>query len=134
MVDTFGPAILVVGARSDPRVSDNTLVAPRGSAIVVRDEGAGRFERNRIAAGRQPGVWITEHGTSPTFTDNTISGGRLTAIAVTGHAGGLFERNDLRGNTGGSWDLDDAGPVELRGNLEDPRPAPMPPESAGYLN
>ncbi|CAN5650388.1 hypothetical protein BH20CHL7_BH20CHL7_16520 [soil metagenome] len=134
VVDTLGPAILVTGARSDPWVSDNTLVAPRAAAIVVRDEGAGRFERNRIPAGRQPGVWILEHGSSPIFMENTISGGRLIAIAVTGHAGGLFERNDLRGNTGGSWDLDDAGPVELRGNLEDPRPVPLPPESVGYVN
>lgn len=41
---------------------------------------------------------------------------------------------DLVSEYRGSWDLDDAGPVELHGNLEDPRPAPLPPESVGFVN
>ena len=134
VVDHLGPAIVVAGARTDPIVSDNVLVGARSASIVVSGGGAGRFERNRITADRQPGAWIQEEGTSPTFIENVITGSTLIAIAITGHAGGAFERNDLRGNKGGAWDLDEAGPVQLNGNLEDPRPAPDSPGSAGYLN
>lgn len=134
VTDSYGPSVLLTGERTDPTVIGNTIVSPRAPAIVVADGAAGRFERNRIVADRQPGAWIAEHGTAPTFIENTISGSSLIAIAVTGHAGGAYERNDLRGNKAGSWDLDDAGPVEIRDNLEDPRPPPDAPASTGYLN
>jgi F-box protein 11 len=131
--DCSGPAILVIGTRTDPAVSDNLIVTPRATAIVVRDGGAGRFERNRITADRQPGVWIQEEGSSPVFIENIVTGSVLIGIAVTGHAGGAFERNDLRGNKA-AWDLDEAGPVELSDNLEDPRPAPGWSGPGGYVN
>ena len=132
--DTTGASIVAIGGRTDPNVADNEIRAPRSAAILVQGGASGRFARNRITAGRQPGAWIQEHGSYPTFIENVITGSAMIGIAVTEHAGGLFERNDLRGNRG-AWDVEHAGPITLRDNLEDPGGGPdSAPGPAGVIH
>ena len=100
-------------------VAENTIATRQPIGIVVRQGAAGTYERNRLTAGEAPGVWVTDHDSCPTFRANVVTGGDSVAISVGSGAGGTFESNDLRGNAGGSWELESPGELHRSGNLED---------------
>jgi parallel beta-helix repeat protein len=123
-------ALGVSGAGSDPRVIANTISGSRAHAVVVEGRATGRFEANTVSATEGAGIWVDDAGTAPRFTGNHVGGGAI-GVLVTEGGGGDFRSNDLRGNTRGSWYLDEPGDVTREDNLEDAgipgAPLPVPP-------
>jgi nitrous oxidase accessory protein NosD len=134
----------VRGSGTHPRVSRNTITDCTDEGVIVDDEAAGRFEANVVRGCGGPGVRVTDRGSAPDLVGNHVAGSAV-GVLVTAGAGGEFRSNDLRGNTRGSWLLDEAGPLARADNLEDtgttptdllgPRPgAPDRSAPPGLLN
>ena len=119
VADNADVGIGVTGDMTDPLVTGNAITSRRPVGIVVRQGAVGTFERNRLAAGDAAGIWVADDASCPTFRANTVSGGEGVAVRVSGGGGGTFESNDLRGNAGGSWELESPGELHRTGNLED---------------
>lgn len=111
----------VRGHRSDPLVVANT-VSGSHDGVVIDEAATGRYERNRVSACEDAGVWVDDPGTRPRFEGNTVSGCGVAAVFVTDGGGGEFASNDLRGNAEGSWKTDEPGDLVRTGNLEDAGP------------
>jgi len=131
LADNADVGIGVTGDMTNPVVIDNSVTSSRPSAIVVRLGATGTFERNRLSAGDLAGIWVADDATRPVFRANIVSGGRGVGIKVSGGGSGVFEANDLRGNTDGSWDLDQPGDIQRTGNLEDAGRRPTGGAGAG---
>jgi nitrous oxidase accessory protein NosD len=108
----------VRGSGTHPRVSRNTIADCADEGVIVDDEAAGRFEANVVRGCGGPGVRVTDRGSAPDLVGNHVAGSAV-GVLVTGGAGGEFRSNDLRGNTRGSWLLEEAGPLARMDNLED---------------
>ena len=137
VADNADVGIGVTGDMTDPLVTGNAITSRRPAGIVVRQGAAGTFERNRLAAGDAAGIWVADDASCPVFRANTVSGGEGVAVRVSGGGGGTFESNDLRGNAGGSWELEAPGELHRTGNLEDVgrQPGTAAPSGApGRLN
>jgi len=68
------------------------------------NDGRGTLEDNDIFGNALYGVAILEGG-NPTLRGNRINKNGYSAVWVHDGGGGTIEDNDLRGNTGGAWDV-----------------------------
>ena len=71
---------------------------------------------------------MSDRGSNPRFSGNHVNGAAYGIVATAG-GGGEFRSNDLRGNTNGSWYLDEPGVLTCEDNLEDSGAAPAEPDA-----
>lgn len=122
-----------VQQESAPVVRGNRIHHNEGSGINIHDKGAGVFEDNEIYANvasklstaiwsmlSVPSAGIEISGGAPTMRRNSVRQNNGAGIHIRGTGGGVFEENDLRGNSGGAWNIQASclPNVTKRGNLE----------------
>ncbi|MDE3228531.1 MAG: right-handed parallel beta-helix repeat-containing protein, partial [Chloroflexota bacterium] len=113
-----GKSGVEIKSGATPTVRANHIHHNHLSGVYVQEKGLGVIEGNEIYGNVSdtggkiiyslvglPSAGIEVVGSTPTVKRNTIRQNNGPAIHIRNGGGGVYEENDLRGNSGGAWNI-----------------------------